>query len=49
MRYHDSDQPLPEIARELGVQRILWGEVQQVSGQVQVNSRLLNAPEDDQV
>ncbi len=49
MRYRDSDQPLPEIARELGVQWILRGEVQEVGGQVQVNARLLDAPEDEQV
>jgi len=49
LRYRNPTQSLPEIARELGVTWVLLGEVQEVGDQVQVNARLVHAPEDRQV
>jgi TolB-like protein/Flp pilus assembly protein TadD len=49
LRFRNPTQSLPEIARELGVTWVLQGEVQEVGDQVQVNARLVHAPEDRQV
>jgi len=48
-QYRDSEKPVREIARELDVQWILEGEIQEAGGQVQVNTRLINAQADQQV
>ena len=49
MRFRGPTASLPEIARELGVNWVLMGEVQEAGGQVQVNARLVRAREDRQV
>lgn len=46
MRYEGTDRALPELARELGVQWIVEGAVQQAGGQVQVNAQLIDARTD---
>lgn len=49
LRYLDNIKPIPEIADELNVDWIVRGEVQETSGRVQVDARLVYAPEDRQV
>ena len=49
LAYRDVQRPLPEIGRELGVEWILEGDVQEAGDQVQVRARLMNAREDRQV
>ena len=49
LRYRGSTAPLQEIAEVLGVAWILQGEVQELTDQVQVSARLVNAVEDRQV
>lgn len=49
MPFRDSAKSLPAIAEELGVGWVLSAEVQQVGDEVQVNARLLDAHEDQQV
>ncbi len=46
MQYKGVRKPLPQIARELGVDGILEGSVQRSSGRVQVNAKLINAATD---
>ena len=48
MRYRDSDKSLPAIAEELDVKWILTGDVEEVTREVQVNVRLIDANEDRQ-
>lgn len=38
----------PQIGKELGVNWLLEGEVQQVENEIRINVRLINAPEDSQ-
>lgn len=40
--YRDSDKPLPQIARELGVRWVLEGGVQRIGDQIQVNAQLID-------
>lgn len=47
--YRDTDTPIRQIARELGVRWVLEGEVQEAGDQVQVNTRLVDAQADQQV
>jgi TolB-like protein/Flp pilus assembly protein TadD len=47
--YRDTDGALHRIARELGVEWVVEGEVQEVEDQVRVNARLVNARTDRQV
>jgi len=49
LAYRDVERPLPEIGRELGVDWILEGDVQEAGDQVRVRARLMNAREDRQV
>jgi len=49
MRYRNTTEPVPAIARELGVTWILRGEVQESGDEVRVNARLVNTRDDRQV
>ncbi len=46
MQYQETDEALPEIARELNVRWIVEGTVQQAGDRVQVNAQLINAQND---
>jgi TolB-like protein/DNA-binding winged helix-turn-helix (wHTH) protein/tetratricopeptide (TPR) repeat protein len=46
MQYKKIHRPLPEIARELGVEGILEGSVERANGRVHVNVQLVHAPSD---
>jgi len=46
MQFKDVKKPLPEIARELGVDGILEGSVQRSGGRVRVTVQLIRAPTD---
>lgn len=45
-QYQNSGRPLPDIARELGVQWVLEGTVQEAGSQVRVSAQLINAEND---
>jgi TolB-like protein/Tfp pilus assembly protein PilF len=47
MRYRDSTQSIPEIARELEVATVLEGSVQRAGEQVRINVQLIDARTDD--
>ncbi|MDX1585557.1 MAG: protein kinase, partial [Balneolaceae bacterium] len=49
LQYAENIKPIPEIAEELNVDWIVRGEVQENSDRVQVDARLVYAPEDRQV
>lgn len=49
MRYRGSRQPLPEIARELGVTHIIEGSVARDQGRVRVTAQLIEAASDRHV
>jgi TolB-like protein len=46
MRYKGSDQPLPEIARELGVDAVLEGSVLRAGDRVRVTAQVIDATAD---
>jgi len=46
MRFRGSTQPLPEIARELGVDAVVEGSVLRAGGRVRVTARLVDARSD---
>jgi eukaryotic-like serine/threonine-protein kinase len=46
MRYRDGRTPLPEIARELGVQAVVEGSVQRAGERVRISARLVHAASD---
>jgi len=46
MRFKNSDKPLPEIARELGVDVIVEGSVQRFGDQVRITAQLIDATSD---
>ena len=46
MRYKDSDRPLAEIARELGVDAVVEGAVSRFGGRVRVTAQLVDARTD---
>ena len=46
MQYKGAKKPLPQIARELGVDGILEGSVQRSGGRVQVTAQLINGATD---
>jgi DNA-binding winged helix-turn-helix (wHTH) protein/TolB-like protein/Tfp pilus assembly protein PilF len=46
MRYKGSPKPLPEIARELGVEGVIEGSVVRSGGRVRVTAQLVHAPTD---
>jgi len=48
MRYRDSDKLLPEIARELHVDAVVIGSVQQVGGTVRIRVQLVDALPEEQ-
>jgi TolB-like protein/Tfp pilus assembly protein PilF len=47
MKYRDSTQSIPEIAKELGVATVLEGGVQRAGEQVRINVQLIDARSDD--
>ncbi len=49
MQYQDSKMPLPEIARELGVENILEGSVRRAGDQIRIVAQLINAKTDEHV
>ena len=46
MRFKGSKKPLPEIARELGVEAILQGSVRRAEGRMRVTAQLIHAATD---
>ena len=46
MRFKNSDKPLPEIARELGVDVVVEGSVQRFGDQVRITAQLIDAMSD---
>jgi len=46
LRYKDSNKPMPEIARELGVSSVVEGGVQRVGDNVRINVQLIDAASD---
>ena len=46
MQFKDVKKPLPEVARELGVDGILEGSVQRSGGRVRITVQLIRAPSD---
>jgi tetratricopeptide (TPR) repeat protein len=46
MRYKGSAKPLPEIARELGVEGVVEGSVARSAGRVRITAQLIHAPTD---
>lgn len=46
MRYKGSAKPLPEIARELGVEGVVEGSVMRSAGRVRITAQLIHAPTD---
>ncbi len=46
MRYKETDKPLPEIARELGVEGIVEGSVLRSGDRVRITAQLIYAPKD---
>lgn len=49
MKFRNPQRLLPHIARELGVEWVLSGEVQEATNRIQVSVRLVKAHEDSQV
>jgi TolB-like protein len=47
LRYRDTEQPIPEIARELGVATVMEGAVQRSGNQVRINVQLIDAATDE--
>lgn len=45
-QYHDSNQPIPEVAGELGVTWVLEGAVQHAADEIQLNAQLIDASTD---
>jgi TolB-like protein/DNA-binding winged helix-turn-helix (wHTH) protein/tetratricopeptide (TPR) repeat protein len=46
MRYKGSAKPLPEIARELGIEGVVEGSVMRSGGRVRITAQLIHAPTD---
>lgn len=46
MRFRDLDLPVPEIARELGVNAVLEGGVQRLEDRIRVNAQLIDSKDD---
>ena len=46
MQYKDSRKPLPQIARELGVEAVVEGSVQRHGDRVKITAQLIQAPAD---
>jgi TolB-like protein len=47
MRYRDTELPIPEIAKQLGVSTILEGGIQRAGDQVRINVQLIEAGTDE--
>lgn len=47
MRFKDTEKPIPEIARELGVATIMEGAVQRSGNQIRINVQLIDAETDE--
>lgn len=47
MRYRDTDTPIPEIARTLGVKNVLEGSIQRAGKKVRITVQLIEAATDD--
>ncbi|MDA2914474.1 tetratricopeptide repeat protein, partial [Acidobacteriia bacterium AH_259_A11_L15] len=47
MRYQDTDKPIPEIARELGVDAVVEGSVLRVGNQVRITAQLIHGATDE--
>ncbi len=47
LRYRDTEQPIPEIAKELGVATVMEGAVQRSGNQVRINVQLIDAQTDE--
>jgi TolB-like protein/tetratricopeptide (TPR) repeat protein len=47
MQYRDSDKPLPQIARELGVDAVVEGSVTRAGEQVRISVQLIRAETDE--
>ena len=47
MRYKGTDKPLPEIARELGVDAVIEGSVLRAGDQVRITAQLIHAATDE--
>ncbi len=48
-KYKDSDQSIPEIAKELGVAYILEGSIRKYGDKVRITSQLINAQTDEPI
>ena len=49
MRYKDGTRPIPEIAKELGVDLLVDGSALRNGGRVRITARLIDAPRDRQL
>src|SRR4029077_11575354 len=49
MRYRSTDKPMPQIARELGVDGLIDGSVLRESSQVRITVQLIHEPSDRHV
>jgi len=49
MRYKGAPKSLPEIAKELNVERIVEGTILQVGDEVRITAQLINAPKDEHI
>jgi TolB-like protein/DNA-binding winged helix-turn-helix (wHTH) protein/Tfp pilus assembly protein PilF len=49
MRYKNANKPLPEIARELGVEGIIAGSVLRSGNEVRITAQLIYAPQDKNI
>ncbi len=47
LRFKDTEKPIPEIARELGVATIMEGAVQRSGNQIRINVQLIDAVTDE--
>ena len=46
LRYENTDKPVPQIARELGVDAVIEGAVQRSADRVRITAQLIYAPKD---
>jgi len=49
MRYKGAPKSLPEIAKELNVERIVEGTILQVGDEVRITAQLINTPKDEHI
>ena len=49
MRYRDSDKPVPQIGRELGVDAVVEGSVLRAGDRVRISAQLVHAATDTQL